>query len=587
MSGCRRFCQSGINILAGLLLLLSVARAEVAPWEAWIPASAAGHDVDALRQKFSLLSKEQRVAAGLHLIQKWGREARKEVFEVLESSEISVEECFAHWTRRDFEAALERAEQWDGFGGNYLRQAVFRAVAKSDPVEAARRMRARLDPMSRTYYYYVMLQGLVPELANQPARVILQALHEIRSDLCFMDEFRWGDAVYELAGTRYPWKPANPSRDWEYLISQPPSVARDLVLSLTLQVWLQRDLEKAIALDVPPLYEDLVKYRLDNAFPDDVQRVPELLPVANTELMRSWIRHAERKHVECEWRQWASLSAYLPKPSARERALDTVMRLWLERDEVAARAWMQDLPSGPAREVAEAACLEAEIGHVVKEDWHRALSLAKAMPEGTRRQRCLKTVFADAASEKLDFVQKELDVLALPKPQQAQMRDAWRLSRRDYLQRLKVEDGHDPLGAYALMLDLEDAGMRRIYALEHLGPLQSSKRNEDLQALIEKSSLSREEKDACLLQRIYLAVDGSPNGLDTAGRLKLSMDITDDETRFVHQRAVIQEMAYEHPEKAEVLVESSVLKEEDKHHLRKELQRMAKWERWKKPDNTK
>ncbi len=292
MSGCRRLCQSGLRIFIVLALLLASARAEDAPW---IPATPAGHDSTALHEKFRQLNKEQRVAALLHLIQKWDRGAWKEVSTLADAHDIPLDECFEQWARRDFKAALERAEQWDGFHGNMLRRAVILAVAKSDPVEAARRVRARFDPMSRSYYYYVTLYGVVPALTDQPARIILQALHEMRSDLCFMDEFRWGDAVYELAGTRYPWKPANPSRDWEYLISQPPSVARDLVLSLTLQVWLQRDLEKAIALDVPPLYEDLIRYRLDNAFPDDLQRVPELLPVANTELIRSWVRHAERK----------------------------------------------------------------------------------------------------------------------------------------------------------------------------------------------------------------------------------------------------------------------------------------------------
>jgi hypothetical protein len=586
MIRCRSFCHSGLSVFVGLLLSLNSARAEDAPWEAWIPASAAGYDADALRQKFSWLSKEQRIAAGLYLIQKWGREARKEVFDVLESSEIPVEECFEHWTRRDFESALERAEQWDGFSGNYLRQAVFRAVAKSDPVEAARRMRARLDPMSRSYYYYVMLQGLVPELANQPARVILQAWQEMRSDLFFMDEFRWGDAAYELAGTRRPWNPVNLPRDWEYLTSQQPSLARDLLLCLTVQVWLRKDFEKAITLEVPPLFQDLLKYRSEYSFPDDLKKAQDLLHVANFELMRNWVRKVVRKDGQPEWRQWAALSAHQPEPAAQQRALDTVMRLWLEWDEAAAKAWAQELPAGPARVIAEAACTEAEMGHLIAEDWPRALQLAKAMPEGIRKQRCLKVVFAGAASEKLDFVQKELAALSLSEPQQAEIRDAWRLSRSLHLQMLPLAHGHDELAAYALILEMENADMRRILALEQLGPMQEQ-RMEDVNGLIEKSSLSREDKDACLLQVIVLAVDGSPKGLDATGRLKLSMDIVDSETRHVHQRSVIREYAEEHPEKAPVLIDDSPIKEVDKQRLRKDLERMSKWERPKKVEAAK
>lgn len=578
MSRCRRFCQSGSCVIAGLLLSFSPAHAEDAPWEVWIPVSSAGHDQSALLQKFSSLSKEQRVRAALHLTQKWGSGAREEVFAVARACRIPLDECFENWARQDFEAALERAEQWDGFHGNWLRKAVIHAVAKSDPVEAARRMRARFDPMSRSYYYYVMLYGLLPALKDQPARVILQALKEMRSDLWFLDEFRWGDAAYELAGTHDPWRPANPSRDWEYLISQPPSVSRDLLLCATLHVWLKRDLERAITLEVPPLYADLVRYRLEHAFPEDLQRVPDLLPVANFELMRSWVRNAERKRLQPEWRQWASLSAYHPTPAARERALDTVMRLWLERDEAAVRSWMQTLPAGPALELAEAACVEAEISRLISEDWSRAFALAKAMPEGARRLRCLKAVFAGAASEELAFVQREIASLSLSAEQQTQIRDAWRVSRSHYLRRRGGAEARDPLGAYALILELEDTSMRRMLALEQLGSMQSQ-RIEDVNALIEKSSMSREDKDACLLQEIMLAIDGGPNGLDRMGRLKLSMEIADDETRFVHQRAVICEVAGDEPEKAHETLEGSPIKEADKQRLRKDLERMSKWKR--------
>jgi hypothetical protein len=581
MSRCRQFCQSGLGVIAGLLLSVSPVRAEDAPWEVWIPASPAGHDQSALLQKFSSLNKEQRVTAALHLIQKWGSGAREEVFAVASACEIPLDECFENWARQDFEAALERAEQWDGFHGNWLRKSVILAVAKSDPVEAARRMRARFDPMSRSYYYYVMLYGLLPALKDQPARVILQALQEMRSDLFFMDEFRWGDAAYELAGTHDPWRPANPSRDWEYLISQPPSVARDLLLCVTLHVWLKRDLEKAITLDVPPLYADLVSHRLEHAFPEDFKRVPELLPVAKFELMRSWVRNAERKRLQPEWRQWASLSAYQPAPAARERALDTVMRLWLERDEVAVRAWMQDLPDGPARELAEAACVEAEINHLISEDWSRAFSLAKAMPEGARRLRCLKAVFAGAASGELAFVQREIASLSLPAEQQTQIRDAWRVSRSDYLQRLKTDQGHDPLRAFALILELEDVSMRRMLALERMSFMQRLS-SEDVLEVIEKSSMPRQDKEKLLLQWTLLVIDGSPNGPDIATRLNLTTQIADDETRFVHQRAVIRQLVDDDPRRAQEILAGSVIKEADRQRLRKDLERASKWYRREK-----
>jgi hypothetical protein len=583
MSCRRRFCRSCLSIFVGLLLSLHSACAEDAPWEAWIPASPTGHDSNALYQKFLPLSKEQRVAALLYLIQKWDSSAKKEVFALADAFEIRLNECFEKWARRDFNAALERAEQWDGLHGNSSRIAVILAVAKSDPVEAARRMRARFDPMSRSYYYYVTIYGLVPALTDQPARIVLQAWHEMRSDLFFMDEFRWGDAASELGGTQFPWNPPNPSRDWEYLISQPSSMARDLLLCLTLRVLLKKDLKKAIALEVPPLFSDMIKYRLEDAFPDDLMGASELLPVANIDLLRSWVKQAARKNVQPEWRQWASLSAYQPIPAARDRALDTVMRLWLERDEVGARTWMQDLPAGPARVVAEAVCLEAEVSHLISEDWARAFNLAKSMPEGARRQRCLKTVFAGAAGENLDFIQKELAPLSLPVAQQAQIRDAWRLSRSDYLSRLKNKDGHGAQEDYALILELEDAGMRRMLALARLSLLHPPG-SEDVNAVIEKSSMSREEKDACLLQVILLAVDGSPTGLDAAGCLQLSQSIADAETRFVHQRSVVRYVAEENPVQALSLVENSSIKEEDKQRLRKDLELISKWEREKKAE---
>ncbi|HSI62127.1 MAG TPA: hypothetical protein VLE43_03385 [Candidatus Saccharimonadia bacterium] len=547
-----------------------------------MPAKALGHDAAALREKFFALSKEDRIAAGLHLIQTWGEDERKTVFEVAEACEVPVTTCFERWARSDFEAALERAEQWDGFSDNLLRQAVILAVAKSDPVEAARRMRARLDPMSRTYYYYVMLQGLVPALGDQPALVILQALHEMRSDLYFMDDFRFGDATETLVNQNKPWNPTDPSREWAYLMAQPPSLARDHLLCATMRAWLKKDLEKAVTVQLPHLYGDMMRYRLEGSFPNDLEKARDLLPVANFDFIRSWLRQVTRRGPSPEYHQWAALSVPEAASPEKSRALDTVMRLWLEKDEAAATAWAQQLPAGPARDAALEACVESEIHHLIPEDWHRAFTMAKAMPPGERSIRCLKAVFAAAGSEEFVFVQKHLAGQAISGSEKAAVRDAWRLARSMFLQQRG-----DNMAAYIILLEIEDPVLRRWNAEDSLSFVQFTQMDV-VRDLIEKSAMSREDKDACVTQMILLAMDGGgPKGPDLQGRLKVSMDITDPETRFVHQRSVLHEVAENDLEKARTLIEEAPIKEEDKVRLRKDWERISKWERREKEKSAK
>lgn len=539
----------------------------------WVPGKPSTDSDLSWREKFAVLSEQQRTAVGLHIIQTWGREARREVFDLSEVTGWSMGSSFVLWAQTDFEAALQRAEEWDGFAGNLLRVAIIRDLAVKDPVEAARRMRALMDPMSRSYYYYVTIKSLVPGLVKQPVSVILQAMHEMRTDIAFMDDFRWGDAMDYLLADEKSWVPADPAEDWAWLISQPQSLARDHLLCAVLRAWLRKDPAKAVTAQVPPLHGYMIKHRLERFFPKDPALACNLLPVGEFVLMRSWVKQLQAAPNSVDLKSWASHWAEKAATPKGARALDTVMRIWAEGDEPAALAWAQQLSAGSARDLALEACRESEIRRFAVAEWKKALPLASSLPPGARRDRCLEAVFAGMGAEEFAIVEQQLAALLDPPRDPAPLRDAWRLARQGYFlgRRQHVE-------GYACLLELENPQLRGMKAATEFSGMTYAQLDETTR-LIQQSALSPQEREACLVQMILHALDGGPQDPGPAERLKLSLRLADPEMRFVHQRALLRSVAEEDLDQARKLLEGSPLTKEEKARLQLDLQRLSTWYR--------
>ena len=152
-------------------------------WKTWIlapPPEPPFTDIP-LKEKLVGLPASQKSEAARFMFDTWSTDRYVELYELLEAMGMSLPELVARWAERDFEAVFRRVEEWEGFGENQMRGALVRQMAAKNPVAAARFMSERLNPMSKQYYYYVLIYGLVPSLADKPISVIHPALGAIAS----------------------------------------------------------------------------------------------------------------------------------------------------------------------------------------------------------------------------------------------------------------------------------------------------------------------------------------------------------------------------------------------------------------------
>ncbi|HSJ01684.1 MAG TPA: hypothetical protein VK956_04485 [Verrucomicrobium sp.] len=540
-------------------------------------------DDDLLKERLATLSDSDKFAAARYLFDTWEPKHRDELEEVLESMGLPLHQVILQWAQVDFEKVFQRTEMFEGFHRHDLRVPLVSLMAQRNPLEAAEFVGTRFNAMSRSHYYYVVTEGLVPCLAKLPVSELMTAFRAIASGEETMDRFRWKDSIYILMrGKEAPWVSPDLDADWKYIVAQKPGTLRDLLLGLVLERRLERDLETAITTNVasPQADPDELKLIVWDALPADPSLVVKLLPKADPHLMSFWMAELMERGPAPDWPAWAAQVLALKPESLREQALEQFTRLWALHDESAARQWSDKLPAGSRdRAVTELQVQSSRIVKQAQENWTRAFEAASALPESEVRQTTLLAVFK--AGINCDLAEIEACSQSVTKDPALRIRllDVWTLGRLEDV----AKSGNRHKEIYPLVLRLKDPVLRARKA-EDYRPTGRFAGFAELRKAVENSALSDEEKHAFLQGCTTDEVDGLMTGYripSEAGgsrdAMQATLRIADPRIRFVMQRFVIHDTAEDDIQAARKLIEETKLDPESRKVLMQEWERISKW----------
>ncbi|OAI56821.1 hypothetical protein AYO49_03460 [Verrucomicrobiaceae bacterium SCGC AG-212-N21] len=553
-------------------------------WKSWVPnvPPEFANERKDLAMRLRALPATERSAAVRHIFDTWDVKYGREWHDMQEHGEFGLPGLVASWAEKDFEAVFRRVEEWEGYGGNYLRSMLVRNMAAADPVKAGRFMSERLNPMSKQYYYYVLIYGLVPGLKDKPMSVVMPALDASKSGCEWMDLFRWIDATYQLVSGEAPWKSPDLEVDWKYLAAQKPGLLRDLMLGLVLRMRLQQDTAAAITTDIAATGACLSDMHeiFSNGFPKDADLALKLLPDANLQLMDSWVKVL----VTPNWHEWANQVLRLPPGSRRDRALGQFTRLWLQDkdEEFTARQWSATLQDQRARTATQREVIVSDLAHRAAETWHAAYEEACAISEPDARMRALLGVFKAGTKEGREEEAARAKAACPDAPDVARLLDAWTLGRYDEVQKTP-DSPQRSLEMAQLMLSLHDrcARMELRRGIEHYSRSAGFAAAAEL---IRKSHLNAEEKHRIRQELAVSQIDATMDGTQAGegpggfrGALNATVDIEDSHVRFIQQRSVVHAAVRRDPEEARFDVQNAKLDPETRARLMKEWERVSRW----------
>ena len=551
------------------------------PWEEWIPASSQGQSVETLRARFRALQEGPvRNAAGLHLLMRWPASDREAALSLLADVEVDLQACFTTWVPQDFDAALARAEQLDGFHGSEYRPAIFQTLAQKDPLGAAKRMRTQLDPGSKSYYYYVLIHGLVPALKEQSAATVEKALLETTSHRLLLDDFRWQDALRFLAAVDVPWSPPDWEADWRTLSARASSPMRDDLLGALVTARLSQDFDAGMQLPVgsidPNRLDDMLQYGWP---PDSAGKFPGLLGKGHPRLMRLWLRSQMTPSYVPDWTGWAGMALAIPDETDRRRAIETVAGAWAEHEPQNVRAWLLTLSSAEDRAVALAATLEAILPGLEETQWSESLTQMRTLPPGKLRDRCLEAWCSQAGKIDAGEVQKLVHELTVDDPVRIRCLDAALLHRAQHTENVAE--------SLALTLGLRSP-IRRVHevriAIESSLPDGGSPEEETtyqaLRQAVEQAPLPSVERNGYLqdiiLAQVYQQLSTEAG---TASAFRIAATLASPEVRHAVRRTALRTLAEKDLAAARRVLETSALNPSEKAVLLKEWEVLSFWRR--------
>lgn len=563
------------------------------PWKSWLPSmhptsEAAAKDV---KRRFIELPDTEKADALRHIFETWDVSGKMDLL-FREPDPFLPQHSFApfvaRWAENDFEAVFRRAEEWEGFVGHSVRIALVRDIAQRSPLEAARFMSDRLNPMSKQYYYYVTIYGLVPSLTRLPMSEIMPALAAMASGNVSMDEFRWGDSIDTLLHSEdFSWESPDLESDWTFLLTQSPGVLRDMLLGLVLERKLVEDLSTAIKIDLSPTRArlDYIKPSLWDGFPLDHQAFLKLLPEGDPFLMDCWVRRfidrgrlPKYPDAAPKWSEWAAQVLAMKSGDKRDAALALFTRLRLQHDEFPARQWSATIEDATARGITEREVQVSEIIHHATEDWPDAYNAACALTSAPHRQRALMGVFEAGASIERDEVEACAKA-GVPVPKEAdRLLDAWTIGRARAAAEAERYDE-----AMALILTLRDADIRarNLEDYEYIGRFGGFAK---VRQSIKDADIRAEEKLALLDAAVIDQVDGLMDGFhvpEEPGGFKAALEaatlIADPRLQFIHQRAVVHAASMDDLPEAKHVIETAKIDAAARERLMKEWDRLSKW----------
>lgn len=557
--------------------------ASLPAWKSWLhsgPPMLVSDD-ETLREKFKALSPSEQAAASRYIFDTWDVKHRPEVDELRQAVELRWYALITDWAQKDFETVFRRVEEWEGYHGNELRIALVRQMAARDPIAAARFMRLRLNPMSKQYYYYVLIEGLVPALKDQPMERIMAALDEMRSGEKTMDDFRWRDATYYLLSGEKPWTSPNLEANWKYLIAQKPGKLRTILLTMVLQQALEKDFNNAMKFDlsssqmgVPELEEVLRKQP-----PKPTVEAFERFLEADPQLMQAWVNLLVRQMQSPNWDEWSGQVLRLEPKSRRDRALPAFTRLRLLHDEFPTRQWAATLADPATRALAEQQVMISEVVHQASENWEKACATARAFSEPEARRRALEGVFKAGVHLPLSEITPQAAAAAATPGEVDGLIDSWTSGQIE----LAMKDQRRFAEGYAVILTLR-APLTRQHYLEKHDSLGRSIGFEIIRKLVGESTLSGPEKSLLLQDIATDEVDALLSGFhapDESGGPKAALEaasrIQDSELRFIHQRSIVHDSVRSDVAEAKHQVETARVDADTKARLMKEWERVSRW----------
>lgn len=557
--------------------------ASLPAWKSWLhsgPPMLVSDD-ETLREKFKALSPSEQAAASRYIFDTWDVKHRPEVDELRQAVELRWYALITDWAQKDFETVFRRVEEWEGYHGNELRIALVRQMAARDPIAAARFMRLRLNPMSKQYYYYVLIEGLVPALKDQPMERIMAALEEMRSGEKTMDDFRWRDATYYLLSGEKPWTSPNLEADWKYLLAQKPGKLRTVLLTMVLQQGLEKDFNSAVKFDlsssqmgVPELEEVLRKQP-----PKPTSEAFERFLEADPQLMQAWVNLLMRQMQSPNWDEWSGQVLRLEPKSRRDRELPAFTRLRLLHDEFPTRQWAATLADPAARALAEQQVMISEVIHQASENWDQACATARAFSEPEARHRALEGVFKAGVHLPLSEITPQAAAAAATPGEVDGLIDSWTSGQIE----LAMKDQRRFAEGYAVILTLR-APLTRQHYLEKHDSLGRSIGFEIIRKLVGESTLSGPEKSLLLQDIATDEVDALLSGFhapDESGGPKAALEaasrIQDSELRFIHQRSIVHDSVRSDVAEAKHQVETARVDADTKARLMKEWERVSRW----------
>lgn len=579
-----------VVLTTGIIVFPAIAQ-NVAPadsvslpaWRSWLhsgPPMLTADD-ETLRENFKALPPEEQAAASRYIFDTWDVKHRPEVDELRQAVELRWYTFVTDWAQKDFETVFRRVEEWESYDGNELRIALVSQMAVRDPIAAARFMRLRLNPMSKQYYYYVLIEGLVPALKNQPMERIMAALDEMRSGEKTMDDFRWRDATYYLVSGEKPWTSPNLEADWKYLIAQKPGKLRTILLTMVLQQALEKDFNTAMKFDLSssqmgvPELEEVLRKQPPKPTPEAFERFLEADPL----LMQAWVNLLVRQMPSPNWDEWSRQVLRLEPKSRRDRALPAFTRLRLLYDEFPARQWAATLADPATRTLAEQQVMISEVVHQASENWDKACAAARTFSEPEARRRALAGVFKAGVHLSLPEISAQAAAAAATPGEVDGLIDSWTSGQIE----LAMKDPKRLEAGYAFLLTLRSPVIRQHYLEKH-DSLGRSIGFEIVRKLVRESALGDAEK-AVLLQDIATdEVDALLSGFhapnETGGpkaALEAASRIQDPELRFIHQRSIVHDAVRSDVSEAKHQVETAKVDADSKARLMQEWGRVSRW----------